>query len=441
MSIPSITSTNTEGVQNSIRNILSESTMVAQKISSGKAIIAAYEDPAGLAIGTQLEITHTLLGEALKTTNQAKSVMNIGYGGIDSVTQSLKRLSQLSAMALNGAATDIQRSLIGKESNQILQEINRIASATTFNGRVLLDGSQQSYQQIDASNGFQFNFSTDGTNTGNVLDNNGKTVLKFDDTPAAGSRLLKLNMTDTATSSISGLPDAKYITEAGTVPTTAAEALYLVDGVDIKSVDGSKTYFTIAGAVAAVTGVSNTDTAVAALFAFASAAGPPATDIITLKSGQNGLTADLAVFDFTKTGKDTVLKSGGMTFQVGADANQKVTISFQSISTTKLGISALDLSTIDKAEAGQLLVDAAVVAMLEIGSETGAFQARFNMIANNLAISLENIGAAKAEFLDADFTELTKQFAQLQAKLSASISAESKLIQTPGKLLQLLQAI
>ncbi|MFQ3306950.1 MAG: hypothetical protein ACI8ZF_000185, partial [Candidatus Midichloriaceae bacterium] len=37
MSVASITSTNTEGVQNSIRNILSESTMVAQKISSGKA--------------------------------------------------------------------------------------------------------------------------------------------------------------------------------------------------------------------------------------------------------------------------------------------------------------------------------------------------------------------------------------------------------------------
>ena len=43
--------------------------------------------------------------------------------------------------------------------------------------------------------------------------------------------------------------------------------------------------------------------------------------------------------------------------------------------------------------------------------------------------------------MDADFTELTKDFSQEQAKLTAAIAAEAKLIQTPHTLLQLVTAI
>ena len=61
------------------------------------------------------------------------------------------------------------------------------------------------------------------------------------------------------------------------------------------------------------------------------------------------------------------------------------------------------------------------------------------MLAAGVSTSIENVDAARVEFLDADFTELTKQFSQESAKLTASITAEAKLIQTPQQLLALLQ--
>ena len=63
------------------------------------------------------------------------------------------------------------------------------------------------------------------------------------------------------------------------------------------------------------------------------------------------------------------------------------------------------------------------------------------MVADSISTAIENVDAARAQFMDADFTELTKDFSQEQAKLTASIAAEAKLIQTPHHLLQLIQAI
>ena len=47
----------------------------------------------------------------------------------------------------------------------------------------------------------------------------------------------------------------------------------------------------------------------------------------------------------------------------------------------------------------------------------------------------------EASFGELNPKRLTKDFSQEQAKLTASIAAEAKLIQTPHKLLQLLQSM
>ena len=79
--------------------------------------------------------------------------------------------------------------------------------------------------------------------------------------------------------------------------------------------------------------------------------------------------------------------------------------------------------------------------MFEYNSKIGAYQSRFRMVADSISTAIENVDAARAQFLDADFTQLTKDFSQEQAKLTAAIAAEAKLIQTPHHLLQLIQSI
>ena len=141
MTIPSITNTQTAGVQNSISRTLESSSDVAKKLSSGQGIISPYEDPAGLAIGTKLGVDLAVFKEALKGANQAAVVLNIAYGGAKNITSILKRLNQLSIMALNGSAGDEDRKLTNLEAQQLIEEIDRIAESTNFNGRGLINGS------------------------------------------------------------------------------------------------------------------------------------------------------------------------------------------------------------------------------------------------------------------------------------------------------------
>ena len=163
MSIPSITNTQTAGVQDQISRILENSSTIANKISSGEGILFPYEDPAGLAIGTKLEINLGVQKEALKSAHQASVVLNIAYGGTKGVVNILKRLDQLSIMALTGSASDSDRKLIDLEAQQLKAEINRISTGTEFNGRKLIDGSTENGATFNVAEGMQLKVANNNT--------------------------------------------------------------------------------------------------------------------------------------------------------------------------------------------------------------------------------------------------------------------------------------
>ena len=125
----------------------------------------------------------------------------------------------------------------------------------------------------------------------------------------------------------------------------------------------------------------------------------------------------------------------------GAEANQQISIDFDSVSPKALGIDKLKLETVEDGRNGQELIRSALDTMFNYNSKIGAYQSRFRMVADSISTAIENVDAARAQFMDADFTELTKDFSQEQAKLAAAIAAEAKLIQTPHTLLQLVTAI
>jgi len=114
---------------------------------------------------------------------------------------------------------------------------------------------------------------------------------------------------------------------------------------------------------------------------------------------------------------------------------------FDSVKTKDLNINGIELTSVETAEVAQKQITDTLGIMFEYNSKIGAYQSRFRMVADSISTAIENVDAARAQFLDADFTQLTKDFSQEQAKLTASIAAEAKLIQTPHMLLQLLQSL
>ncbi|WHA05426.1 flagellin [Candidatus Bandiella numerosa] len=429
MSIPSITNTQTAGVQDQISRILENSSTIANKISSGEGILFPYEDPAGLAIGTKLEINLGVQKEALKSAHQASVVLNIAYGGTKGVVNILKRLDQLSIMALTGSASDSDRKLIDLEAQQLKAEINRISTGTEFNGRKLIDGSTENGATFNVAEGMQLKVVNNNTGTGidksGIVDSTGNQILKYTSATGAFDLVATTNYADDATAASSGSGATKkgdYILD------TSGKAIYQVDKTSkkIESVDGTKSYFTVdnLAGIKAITVVGGTNIAIA----HSAAGAKPATTTIT----QGSKVVD---FEGTKPAGNPIV------FQVGVESDQRISIGFDSVKTADLGIDKIELTSVQSAEDAQAQIDKTLEIMFEYNSKIGAYQSRFRMVADSISTAIENVDAARAQFLDADFTQLTKDFSQEQAKLTAAIAAEAKLIQTPHHLLQLIQSI
>ena len=69
------------------------------------------------------------------------SIINVAEGAMTEVHEMLQRLNELSVKAANGPMSDGDRETVQEEVDALLEEINRIAESTEFNGRRLIDGT------------------------------------------------------------------------------------------------------------------------------------------------------------------------------------------------------------------------------------------------------------------------------------------------------------
>ena len=111
------------------------------KLASGSRITQASDDAAGLAIGTRVQSDVNVLQQASTNASHGSSILQAADGGAARIGDILQRLKSLTAQALSGAVTDTERTYIDAEYQQLIDEIDDIASGTRFNGQSLLDGS------------------------------------------------------------------------------------------------------------------------------------------------------------------------------------------------------------------------------------------------------------------------------------------------------------
>ena len=112
-----------------------------QRLSSGLRINSAKDDAAGLAISERFTTQIRGLNQAVRNANDGISLAQTGEGALGELTQNLQRIRELAVQSANATNSDSDRSALNLEVKQRLEEIDRIASQTTFNGRKMLDGS------------------------------------------------------------------------------------------------------------------------------------------------------------------------------------------------------------------------------------------------------------------------------------------------------------
>jgi flagellin len=96
--------------------------------------------------------------------------------------------------------------------------------------------------------------------------------------------------------------------------------------------------------------------------------------------------------------------AGKFTFQIGANKDQKIDVTFAKMDSTSLGVKDIDLS-VDAATSTAAIdtIDTAIKNVSDERSQLGAKQNRLEHTINNLSTSSENLTAAESRIRDVDY--------------------------------------
>jgi flagellin len=124
-----------------------------ERLSSGTRINRAGDDAAGLAISEKLKANIRSLKQAGRNANDGISLIQTAEGAMSEIGNIMIRLRELSIQGASDTIGNTERGFIDKEVQKLKEEITRIAASTEFNGRHLLDGSENELEiQVGTKN-------------------------------------------------------------------------------------------------------------------------------------------------------------------------------------------------------------------------------------------------------------------------------------------------
>ena len=129
------------------------------RLSSGLRINSAKDDAAGLAISDRMTAQIRGLNQAARNANDGISLAQTAEGALQESTNILQRIRELAVQSANDTNSASDRISLQAEADQLLAEMDRIATSTQFNGTTLLDGTMTGATfQIGANSGQSITF-------------------------------------------------------------------------------------------------------------------------------------------------------------------------------------------------------------------------------------------------------------------------------------------
>lgn len=474
---------------NAHRNVVKNSnaqSKTMEKLSSGLKINRAADSPAQLQISENLRAQSSGLRQAIDNSEMAVSLMQTAEGALEEVSSALIQARQLAVHAGNEGAND-QNMLEADQSeiNNILEQINRIATSTQYGHNFLLDGSRagngvttgENLEFVDATTeahssgvgGYGItieNAATRATHSGSVALSQGLIDAGEQITVSEGGRTVNfltekgstveqtLNDLETAIADaglsldlIRPYPPAtdgntpQAITfrhkefgsehtfqvasnTAGLVSNVANTSVLVANGTDVAGeINGEEA----TGRGQILTGGPGADTAEGIQIRYTGDAAPPGGNAGTVTFSQNSLT-----------------------FQVGADANQFSEISLRSIKTNDLGrgeanssdfesLAQIKVLNSEQAQDAIRVIDSAIEQVNASRGKMGAFQKNnLESNLNYLRVAHENSVSSESVIRDADMAEEMATFTRNQIMMEASTSMLAQANQNSMTVLKLI---
>lgn len=443
-----------------------------QRLSSGLRINSAKDDAAGLAISDRMTSQIRGLNQAVRNANDGISLAQTAEGAMQESTNILQRMRELSVQSANDTNTSSDRKSLQAEVSQLIDELDRIASTTTFNGQRLLDGSFSAGNfQVGANAGETISFGIGSTKTASIgAIAKGTSGEVTDATPADFTIAIGSNTATTITnpSSFAHSTDTDYRGGDSAYAKAAAINDAGIAGLSV-DVETSGDTSTITGGTVAASGATfalsiNGTSIYSSSTLSANLSITDVRDQVNMSSGDTGVVATIdSANTLTFTAEDgrnilvSETNSGGKTLETNdfTDAlrgeislSATDTISFggtqaafgfsSDIAKDAKGVDSVDISTRTGAETAMKRIDAAIASIDSNRGDLGAIQNRFESTIANLQNISENISAARSRILDADIAQETSNMTKQNILQQAGVSILAQANQAPQLALSLL---
>jgi flagellin len=376
-----IASLNAQRNLNSSQNALNLS---LQRLSSGLRINSAKDDAAGLAISERFTAQIRGLNAAARNANDGISLSQTAEGALAEVGNNLQRIRELAVQSSNATNSSTDRAALQVEVAQLLNEIDRVADQTAFNGVKLLDGSF-------AGAVFQV-----GANAGESI-----TVASITDANIAA--IGSVSQASGAALSVA----ASGLTGFGTAIASGGVTL---NGVNIGAIGAASSAAERAGQLVNAINNVSAQSGVGAVYNAA--------------TGQITLSSAAAIVVAGTTNSATV--AGWANATIGTV-------------TTTTGIGGLDVSSYTSAQLAIQLADSALATVNSTRATLGAVQNRFQSVVTNLQTASENLSASRSRIQDADFAAETANLTRAQILQQAGTAMLAQANAVPNNVLALLR--
>jgi flagellin len=130
------------------------------RLATGSQINRAEDDSAGYTIAKKLEARVRGQAKALQNIGDAKSMLTVAEGSLNSLMDILQSMKEKTVQAANDTMGTTERTAIKNELDALSAEIGEILGDTTFNGTSLFSSAGTSFTyQVNAENGDTFSAS------------------------------------------------------------------------------------------------------------------------------------------------------------------------------------------------------------------------------------------------------------------------------------------
>jgi flagellin len=404
--------------QNSLTTSGSQLADALQQLSSGLRINTSADDAAGYAIAQGMTSQINGLDQAAQNANDGVSLTQTASGALSEVTTDLQTMRDLAVESLNASNSATDRQDLNAQFQQLVADINSVASNTQFNGVNLLDGTFQGATfQIGANAGQTITVaSVASAKAGNLG------ALYAGAVPAAG----------TAGAYNAGTAAAPTISNGDTVTFTVAVT---PAGTGATATDYTTNAVTLTGNAATdlASEAAAINQAVASQGVIATVNG---TTGITLSgnSSQAGSTVAVSIAGSTGTIATAATPAAALT-DLGIDSSDVIATTGASY------LSSSGVTTVDSSNQALVQIDAALQQLATSTAQLGAYQNRFQALITGLNTDATNLTSAKSAIVDTDYASATSNLSKAQILQQASTAMVAQANTIPENILTLLQKL